>query len=121
MIALVFPKAAFSLFTQDQAVMEGGVVFMRVSVITFVLSAVQGPYMASVTGSGHAKLNFLAGMLDGVILRLGISFSFAYWLEMGVVGFYYGNALARLGPVVIGIVYFYSGRWKTRKLLLKKN
>lgn len=100
--------------------MEGGVVFMRVSVITFVLSAVQGPYMASVTGSGHAKLNFLAGMLDGVILRLGISFSFAYWLEMGVVGFYYGNALARLGPVVIGIVYFYSGKWKTRKLLLKK-
>lgn len=120
-IALFFPKAAFSLFTQDQAVMEGGVVFMRVSVITFVLSAVQGPYMASVTGSGHAKLNFLAGMLDGVILRLGISFSFAYWLEMGVVGFYYGNALARLGPVVIGIVYFYSGKWKTRKLLLKKN
>ncbi len=119
-IALFFPKTAFSLFTQDQAVMEGGVVFMRVSVITFVLSAVHGPYMASVTGSGHAKLNFLAGMLDGVILRLGISFSFAYWLEMGVVGFYYGNALARLGPVVIGIVYFYSGKWKTRKLLLKE-
>jgi len=119
-IALFLPKTVFSLFTQDPTVMEGGVAFMRVSVITFVLSAVQGPFMASVTGSGHAKLNFVAGMLDGVILRLGISFTFAYLLEMGVTGFYYGNALARLGPVIIGISYFYSGKWKTRKLLLEE-
>lgn len=121
LIALFFPKTAFGLFTQDPEVMEGGVLFMRISVITFVLSAVQGPFMASVTGSGHARLSFLAGMLDGVFLRLGISFSFAYLLQMGAVGFYYGNALARLGPVCIGIGYFYSGKWKTRKLLLNKS
>ncbi len=119
--ALFFPKVAFGLFTQDPEVMESGVLFMRISVITFVLSAIQGPFMASVTGSGHARLNFLAGMLDGVILRLGISFSFAYLLQMGVVGFYYGNALARLGPVCIGIGYFYSEKWKNRKLLLNKS
>ena len=120
-VALLLPQMVFALFTQDTAVMEGGIAFMRISVITFVLSAVQGPFMASVTGSGHAKLNFLAGMLDGVILRLGISFALAYGLQMGVTGFYYGNALARLGPVLIGIAYFYSGKWKSRKLLLKKN
>ncbi len=50
-----------------------------------------------------------------MILRLGISFTFAYLLEMGVTGFYYGNALARLGPVIIGISYFYSGKMENPK------
>ncbi|MBQ6450412.1 MAG: MATE family efflux transporter [Solobacterium sp.] len=119
-VALFFPRQAYGIFTTDPAVIDFGVTYLRIAVIIFICSPIQGSFMAVVTGSGNAKLSFLAGMLDGVLLRLGISFLFAYTLNMGVKGFFYGNALARLGPVSVGLAYYYSGKWKTAKLLGRK-
>lgn len=120
LIALFLPKVAFSLFTNDQAVIDFGVTYLRINLIVFAIAPFQGSFGSVVTGSGHTKLNFISGLLDGVILRLGISFLFAYTLNMGVVGFFYGNALARLGPTIVSSIYFLSGKWKTRKLLVDK-
>ncbi len=116
-VSVAFARPLFRLFGSDPEVVEMGVTYMRICLIIFVLSPFQGAYGSVVTGSGNAGLNFFMGLLDGVILRLGISFLFAYPLHMGVFGFFYGNALARLGPVAVGAVYYYSGKWKTRKLL----
>lgn len=120
LIAIFLPKVAFSLFTNDQAVIDFGVTYLRINLIVFAIAPFQGSFGSVITGSGHTKLNFISGLLDGVILRLGISFLFAYTLNMGVVGFFYGNALARLGPTIVSSTYFFSGKWKTRKLLVDK-
>lgn len=117
MIVNLFPSQVYRLFTKDEAVIEFGAVYLRIAAITFLLSALQGPFQAVITGSGHVRLSFVSGLLDGVVLRLGISFAFAYLLDMGVIGFFYGNALARLAPVAIGVAYYFSGKWKTRRLL----
>lgn len=118
-VALFFPRQAFALFTNDQAVVEYGATYLRISLIVFALAPIQGSFGSVVTGSGFTKLNFLIGVLDGVVLRLGISFVLAYGFNMGVEGFFYGNALARLGPVIISSSYFFSGKWKDRKLIGK--
>lgn len=116
-IALFLPQQLYRMFTIDPEVIEFGVTYMRICALIFAFSAIQGSFNSVVTGSGNARLSFISGMLDGVVLRLGISFLFAYALEMGVKGFFWGNALARLGPITCGLCYFYSGRWRTRKLL----
>lgn len=36
-------------------------------------------------------------------------------LEMGCQGFWFGDALAGFMPMVIGTVFYLSGRWKTPK------
>ena len=118
--ALLAPKALYRLFTADQAVIELGVTYLKIAALIFIISPIQGSYMAVVVGAGNAKLSFLAGLLDGVILRLGISFLFAYTLNMGVTGFFWGNTLARLGPMTVGLLYYLSGRWQTAELLGKK-
>jgi putative MATE family efflux protein len=117
MIALFLPKQAYSLFSSDSEVIEFGVTYLKIAMITFILSPIQGSFNAVVTGTGNAKLSFIIGLMDGVVLRLGISFLFAYALNMGVIGFFYGNSLARLGPVALGLWYYYSGAWKKFKLL----
>lgn len=117
LLCVFAPRLVLRLFTADPEVIEAGVTFMHISVISFILASWQGPFQSMVTGAGFAKLNFIVGMLDGVILRIGISIILADWLGMGVLGYYYGNALARLAPCVICTVYFYSGKWKNRKLL----
>lgn len=117
LIALFFPRQIFSIFTNDAEVIEFGVTFLRICVIIFIISPFQGCFHAVVTASGNAVLSSVIGVLDGLVLRLGISFCLAYICEMGVIGFFYGNALARLAPLVIGAVYFYSGKWKDRSLV----
>lgn len=121
-LAIFAPNEVYSLFLAAsdpnyEAILELGTVFLRYHVIIFVCSIFQGSYMSVVNGSGNSKLNMLAGLLDGVFLRLGFSFLFAYTLGMGIEGFFLGNGLARLGPITVGMVYFYSGKWKSYNLL----
>ena len=119
-IAIFFPDQAFRLFTRDREVIAFGRTYLRIALIVFAIAPFQGSFGAVLTGSGFTQLNFVAGVLDGVVLRLGISFLLAYGLNMGVVGFFYGNALARLGPTIVSSTYYFSGKWKTRKLLHSK-
>ena len=116
-LVLLCPRWLFSLFTDDTAVVELGVTYLYILMITFALNAFQGPYTSVITGCGNAKLNFCCGISDGIILRLGVSYVLAFTLKMGAVGYWYGNALAHLGPVLIGLIYFYSGKWKTYQFL----
>lgn len=116
-IGIFYPREAFRLFTDDKDVIELGVTYMHICLISFVSSPFHGSFSAVISGSGNSKLSFFASMLDGVVLRLGISFVLGYTFNMGVVGFFYGNTIAKLAPTIIGVIYFYSNRWTTRKLL----
>lgn len=117
-ISLFLAKPVYRLFTIDEEVIEFGVTYMRWLIIVYVLSVLQYPFQSMVTGSGNAKLGFIAGILDGVIIRLGISLPLG--AAIGVTGFFIGNNMGHLGPAIISIIYFYSGKWKTRKLLTEE-
>ncbi len=120
LLALTVPKQIFRIFSEDPEVIEFSVIFMRINVITFILAGIMGPYSAMITGDGNANLSLLIGILDGVVLRIGISVFMANVLDFGVLGYFYGNALARIAPCFITTIYFYSGRWKRRKLLVEQ-
>lgn len=119
-LAVLIPRQIFGIFSNDPAVIEFGVTFMKVSLIVFVLSAFMGPPQAMVTGSGFASLGLIVGILDGVVFRLLFSWLFAGVFDMGVVGYFLASALGRLGPCIICGWYFLSGKWKTRKLLVSR-
>ncbi|MBQ3864864.1 MAG: MATE family efflux transporter [Clostridia bacterium] len=116
-LALLIPDKIFAIFSREPEVIELGIEFMHITIIAFVLSAIMGPYGAMVTGSGNASLGFVTGVLDGVVLRIGLSILFAQVFHMGVYGYFYGNAIPRIAPCIINLVYFYGGFWKRKKLL----
>lgn len=119
-LALTIPEVLYGFFTNDPEVIGLGVVYMRILVITFYLAACLGTFQAVITGCGFAAFGFVIGMLDGVVCRIGFSLLFVYGMDMGITGFFYGNAMARSIPAVICFLYFISGRWKTRKLLVEQ-
>ena len=117
--ALLFPNAYFGLFNPDDpAVMAYAATFMRINALIYILGATMSPFEAVVTGTGHSLLGFLGGMLDGVVFRIGFCFLFAWGLGMGVTGFLLGDALARLGPIIVSGSYHFSGAWRRRKRLV---
>ncbi len=116
-LALTIPKSLFSVFTDDPAVIEFGVVYMRIMVMTFFMSAITGSLQTMVTGSGFVSLGFLLGIMDGVVCRIGFSLLFLHVFNYGVTSFFWGTAFSRTIPGLICFTYFISGKWRTRKLL----
>lgn len=116
-LALTIPKTLYGIFTTDGKVIEFGVVYMRIMVMTFFVSAITASLQTMVTGSGFVSLGFILGIMDGVVCRIGFSLLFLYVFNYGVVSFFWGTAFSRTIPGLICFIYFISGKWRTRKLL----
>ena len=112
-----FPKAVFSVFTSDAAVLEWASAYALVGAVVCMGHALRNPYMGLVSGVGNATLALVVGILDGVIGRIGLALLFGRVLNGGLMGFWWGSALAGFIPFFIDGVYYYSGRWKKFNLL----
>jgi putative MATE family efflux protein len=119
LLVLLFPNAIFSLFTKDPTAMSYSFIFMVITAPCLLLSAVIGAFGSVISGTGNAKLSFIAGFFDGIIFRIAFSFIFGFTLGMEVTGFFLGNTLARLGPLLVYCPYYFSGAWTRRRRLVE--
>ncbi|MGN1054190.1 MAG: MATE family efflux transporter [Erysipelotrichaceae bacterium] len=116
-LCLTIPHTIFGVFTNDQSVIELGVLFLRIFCIHFFASAITGSFQAMVTGCGFVELGFIIGLFDGLICKIGFGILFTRVFGMGYEGIWLGVACSRIIPGMICMAYFFSGKWKTRKLL----
>jgi Na+-driven multidrug efflux pump len=110
---LVPSEILFRVFTADRDVLAIGNEFIPIAVLLFYGSAARALMNALLNGSGHTKINFATAIFDGIVMRIGLALLFGKVLQMGYFGFWLGDALAGFTPFFIGIVFFYSGKWKT--------
>ena len=84
--------------------------------IHLFFSAFIAPLQGMVLGSGNSTLNFIIGIIDGVICKVGLGVILAYVFNLGYLGFWWGTAFSRAIPGLICLIYVLSGKWKTRSL-----
>ena len=113
---IAWPEQLFHLFIQNEEILAYAPRLMRLAAVTFVISAVNCAFDSVTVGTGFAALKMAAGFLDGVVLRVSVGLYCGLVLDMGVVGFFFGHCFARLAPLVCNLIYYFSGRWKNRKL-----
>ena len=118
MIAYVLVgKQMFMLFSDDPLVLEMSGTFIAAILWLFPALAVMRGSSAFIQGIGNAKLSMVLALMDGVILRIGLSWLLGIALDFGFFGFVLGYALAPYGCAIPGLIYFLSGKWKKRKIL----
>ena len=117
-ITIIFPRLVFGLFNTDPDVLDMAMIYLPCAVLGYYGFAIRSCFVALINGTGHAKLNLFVGLLDGVVCRIGLALLFGITIGMGIQGFWYGHVLAGYSPSIVGGIYFISGRWKTRKLLI---
>ena len=115
LVIVLFPEAVFSIFTNDPAVLAVSVPYVPIAVLLFFASALRSGMNGLLNGSGNYRINFVTAILDGIILRIGLSLLFGLKLNMQHYGFWLGDALAGFTPFFIGLVFYWSGRWKRQK------
>ena len=111
-VTLAVPEFVFGLFTSDASVIEVGYTYLPVAVLIFFGSSLRAIANALINGTGNTGMNFVTAILDGLVLRIGLSLLFGLAMNMGAFGFWLGDAVAGLTPFVIGIVFYFTGAWK---------
>ncbi len=114
-LIIVFPEEIFGLFNEDKADEAFNAIameFVPIALLLFFASACRAAMNALINGSGNFKVNFATAILDGIVLRIGLSILFGLVLGMEYFGFWLGDAIAGFTPFVIGVIYYFSGRWK---------
>lgn len=114
---VVFGKQLFMIFSDDPAVHEMSGTFVKAILWMFPALAVMRGTGAFIQGIGNAKFSMVLALLDGVVLRIGLSWLFGIVLNWGFYGFVLGYALAPYGNAIPGMIYFLSGKWKKRRVL----
>lgn len=114
---VVFGKQMFMLFSDDTLVHEMSGTFVTAILWMFPALAVMRGTGAFIQGIGNAKLGMVLALLDGVVLRIGLSWLFGIAFGWGFFGFVLGYGLAPYGYAIPGLVYFLSGTWRKRKIL----
>ncbi len=111
-VMFIWPHEIYGLFTDDADVMKVAIEFLPILALWFLGSALRAPSNALINGSGNHRVNFATAILDGIVLRIGLSVLFGLVLDMGYMGFWLGDGLAGMTPFFIGVVYYISGAWK---------
>ncbi len=110
-----FSEPIFRMFTGDEEVLAIASIVVLPAILNLYGSATRSMSFSLMNGSGNAKLNFAVAVIDGMISRIGISALLGFAVGMGCQGFWYGDALAGFMPMVIGLIFYFSGRWKKNK------
>lgn len=118
LIFALFPEQVFGLFDRDPEVLAMSHLYVPICAVNLLGFATRTTALAFINGIGNSRLSFIAGFIDGIIARIGLSLLFGLAFGMGVQGFWLGSALAGNVIGAVGIFYYFSGKWKTRKLLV---
>ncbi|MBQ8267082.1 MAG: MATE family efflux transporter [Clostridia bacterium] len=116
---IFFGKQMFMLFSTDPAVHEMSATFIKAILWMFPALAMMRGTGALIQGIGNAKLSMVLALLDGVILRIGLSWLFGIYFDWGFYGFVLGYGLAPYGFAIPGVIYFLSGIWRRHKVLAR--
>ncbi len=121
MMAYLFAgKQMFMLFSSDTRVHEMSGIFISAILWMFPAMTIMRGSNAFIQGIGYAKLGLVLSLLDGVVLRIGLSWLFGIILHWEFYGFVLGYGLAPFGCAIPGMIYFLAGKWKQRKTLAEE-
>ncbi len=116
-LCVFFPRALFHLFTQEEAVLDMAASYMHVQIVMYLTFAMMSTPLGFINGVGYVSLNLIIALADGIVARIGLCLLLPAVLDIGPYAYWWANALAGMVSVVWGWLYYFSGRWKKRRLL----
>ena len=112
LVMVLWPSAVYRAFTPDQEVLAAAGVLTLPIILNFYGSATRSAAFSLINGSGRPRLNLAIALIDGVIARIGLAALLGFAMHLDCLGFWLGDSLAGFMPLMIGGVFYLSGRWK---------
>ena len=111
-VMITIPEKVFGMFTSDIAVLSLANILIVPMILNFYGAATRSISFALINGSGNTKLNLAVALIDGILMRIGLAALLCFSFNMGSLGCWYGDAIAGFMPLLIGLVFYLSGKWR---------
>jgi MATE family multidrug resistance protein len=108
----VIPEPLIRCFTDDNEIVAMAVPCLRVAAVVQPLMAICEAMAGGLRGAGDTRTPLLAALFGPVLFRLIGCWFFAFHLDMGLIGIWYGTSLDWLIRVVFLSIMFHRGKWK---------
>ncbi|MCD8103444.1 MAG: MATE family efflux transporter [Lachnospiraceae bacterium] len=109
---LVGNQQIFGFFIDDVDVLLAADAYIPVAITMFFACATRAPMNGLIQGSANPKVNLLTSVMDGIVMRIGLAMLLGYVCGYGYIGYWMGDALAGFTELVIGGIFYLSGKWK---------
>lgn len=108
----LFPMQMFGIFTSEESVLALAIPYLPIAVLGFLGSGLRPVTRVLIDGSGNRRINLYIALIDAIVARIGLAFLFGIALDWGYMGFWLGSTLAEYVPILIGVVFYFSGIWR---------
>ncbi len=116
-VYLVDVEGLFKIFTTDEEVLVLSPIFVKAIILSFPAMIIMRGTNGFIQGIGNSMLSMVFSLLDGFILRIGLSYLLGNVLGLGLYGLFLGYGLAAYGTAIPGMIYFFSNKWKKAHFL----
>jgi len=120
-IVQLFAKQLVTVFAPTNPdVIQAGVQYLRICCFwNSLIYALMYCFDSFAIGVGSANIAMVDALLDAAFIRLPLCWFLSTSIIHGFEGIYWGQALSPVIPAIIGATYFYSKRWKSKKVIAK--
>ena len=101
----------FGLYFEDPATIGIGVHIMRIMIFIVLMQVAQVIYMGCLRGAGDVRFTTIASIISVTCIRPLTSYLFAYILDFGIIGVWYGVVCDQLCRLILTQWRFKSGKW----------
>ncbi|MBO1720011.1 MATE family efflux transporter [Extibacter sp. GGCC_0201] len=99
-------------------VMRDGILYLKICCgINSLVYAVMYTFDSFAIGVGSANIAMANALLDAVFVRLPVSWLLAFTFSIGFPGIYIGQAVSPLLPAIVGLLFFRSCIWESKRLI----
>ncbi len=111
-----FGKNIFMLYTDEQVILDYGVMIMRILSIMLFFQIEQVVQFGCLRGAGDTKFTAFVSLISVAGIRPGLSWLLCYPLGLGLLGAWLGTFGDQFVRFVMSFIRFHKGNWTKLKL-----
>lgn len=117
LVAFFAPRALMVLFTQDQAVLAEGSLYLRYMAFSYVPLALMFAMAGVLRGAGDTVPPMLITLGALWVVRVPAATYLSTYLGMGVAGIWLAIAISPYVGLILYYTYYRTGRWKAKAVV----
>ncbi len=107
-----FPEQTMGIFTEDSGVVAVGVQYYAGYKFDYLICSIAFCINGFINGTGHTRLTLIANFVSTYVVRIPACILVGTVWKLGMLGIGYALPVATAVQVIIGLVFYLSGRWK---------
>ncbi|MFW5985671.1 MAG: MATE family efflux transporter [Halanaerobiaceae bacterium] len=115
-LMLLFAPWIVGIFSDEQPVIEMGAVYLKIVGFGFTFLGVQIVLSGALSGAGKTLQQSFFRVMTLWVFQIPFSYILAHYMNWGATGIWWGIFYAKLTGLLIMLLWFRKGTWKTKEI-----